>query len=151
VSQRNPYKLFVSHAWEDDEDYFRVFEFLESDPNFYYQNYSTPDKRPASGDKEALREDLRKQIAPVEVVIVPSGLCRKHGDLILFQMNYAKASDKPVLLLEPYGIQMQIPKAIRDLADQVIDWDKRTLVDAIKHQARHEDTQRWDTIEFKLD
>jgi hypothetical protein len=24
-------------------------------------------------------------------------------------------------------------------------------VDAIRKQARHEDTQRWDTIEFKLD
>lgn len=150
MSQRNPIKLFVSHAWEDDEDYFRVFEYLESDNNFYYRNFSTPDKRPA-GDKEALREDLRKQIAPVEIVIVPSGLCRKHGDLILFQMNYAKASEKPVLMLQPYGTQMQIPKALRDLADELIDWDKRTLVDAIRRQARHEDTQRWDTIEFKLD
>ncbi len=150
MSQRNPIKLFVSHAWEDDEDYFRVFEYLESDHNFYYQNFSTPDKYP-TGDREAQREDLRKQIAPVEIVIVPSGLGRKHGDLILFQMNYAKASDKPVLMLEPYGSQMPIPKALRDLADEVIDWDKRRLVDAIRRQARHEDTQRWDTIEFKLD
>ena len=151
MSKSNPIKLFVSHAWEEDEDYFRVFEYLESDPNFYYQNYSTPDRRPASGEKEALREDLRKQIAPVEVVIVPSGLARKHGDLILFQMNYAKASDKPVIMLQPYGTQMPIPKALTHLADQIIEWDKRTLVDAIRKQARHEDTQRWDTIEFKLD
>ena len=151
MSKTNPIKLFVAHAWEDDEDYFRVFEYLESDTNFYYQNYSTPDRRPASGDKEALREDLRKQIAPVEVVIVPSGLARKHGDLILFQMNYAKASDKPVIMLQPYGTQMQIPKALSHLADELIEWDKRTLVDAIRKQARHEDTQRWDTIEFKLD
>jgi hypothetical protein len=128
-----------------------VFEYLESDANFYYQNYSTPDRRPASGDKESLREDLRKQIAPVEIVIVPSGLARKHGDLILFQMNFAKAADKPVLMLEPYGTQMQIPKALRDLADEVIEWNKRTLIDVIRKQARHEDTQRWDTIEFKLD
>lgn len=150
MSQRNPIKLFVSHAWEDDEDYFRVFEYLESDSNFYYQNFSTPDKRPA-GDREALREDLRRQIAPVEIVIVPSGLCRKHGDLVLFQMNFAKASDKPVLMLEPYGVKMQIPKALSDLADEVIEWDKRTLVDAIRRQARHEETTRWDTIDFKLD
>ena len=150
VSQRNPIKLFVSHVWEENDDYFRVFEFLESDSNFYYQNFSTPDTRP-TGDKEALREDLRKQIAPAEIVIVPSSLSRKYGDLILFQMNFAKASDKPVLLLESYGVKEQIPKAIRDLADEVIDWDKRTLVDAIRRHARHEETHRWDTIEFKLD
>jgi hypothetical protein len=66
-------------------------------------------------------------------------------------MNFAKAADKPVIMLQPYGTQMQIPKALSHLADEVIEWDKRTLVDAIRKQARHEDTQRWDTIEFKLD
>jgi hypothetical protein len=150
VSQRNPIKLFVSHVWEENDDYFRVFEFLESDSNFYYQNFSTPDNRPA-GDKEVLREALRKQIAPAEIVLVLSSLCRKHGDMVLFQMNFAKANEKPVLLLESYGVKEQIPKPVRDLADEVIDWDKRTLVDAIRRHARHEETHRWDTIEFKLD
>ena len=46
---------------------------------------------------------------------------------------------------------MQIPKALSHLADELVEWDKRTLVDAIRKHARHEDTQRWDTIEFKLD
>jgi hypothetical protein len=54
-------------------------------------------------------------------------------------------------MLEPYGTQMQIPKPLRDLADEIIEWNKRALIDAIRKQARHEDTQRWDTIEFKLD
>lgn len=151
MSQSNPIKLFVSHVWEEDEDYFRVFEYLESDSNFYYQNYSTPDRRPPSGDKEALREDLRKQMAPVEVVIVPSSLAAKHADMLLFQLNYAKACDKPVIILETYGVKQPIPKPLRDLADEVIDWDKRSLIDAIRRQARHEETTRWDTIEFKLD
>jgi hypothetical protein len=84
-------------------------------------------------------------------VIVPLGLVQKHADMVLFQMNYAKACDKPVILLETYGTKKPIPKQIRDLADEVIDWDKRSLIDAIRRQARHEDTTRWDTIEFKLD
>ena len=151
MSQSNPIKLFVSHAWEEDDDYLRVFEYLESDPNFYYQNFGTPDRYPASGDKEALREDLRKQIGPVEIVIVISSLARKHSDLLLFQMNFANASDKPVVVMETYGVKQPIPKPIRDLADEVIDWDKRSLIDAIRRQARHEETTRWDTIEFKLD
>ena len=151
MSQRNPIKLFVSHVWEEVDDYLRVFEYLESDSNFYYQNFSTPDRPPSSADKEVLREDLRKQMAPVEVVIVPSSLARKHSDMVLFQMNYAKASDKPVIVLEWYGVKQPIPKPIIDLSDEVIDWDKRSLIDAIRRQARHEETTRWDTIEFKLD
>ena len=33
----------------------------------------------------------------------------------------------------------------------VVDWDERGLVDAIRKEARHENTARWDVIEFKLD
>jgi len=69
MSQANPVRLFVTHVWENSDDYLRVFEYLESARNFFYRNYSTPDKRP-SGDREALREDLRRQIAPVEAVLV---------------------------------------------------------------------------------
>lgn len=151
MSQSNPIKLFVSHAWQEDDDYLRVFEYLESDSNFYYQNYSTPDRYPASGEKEALREDLRKQISPAEIVIALSSLARKHSDLLTFQLNFAKACDKPVVILDTYGVKEPIAKALRDLADEVIEWDKRSLIDAIRRQARHEETTRWDTIEFKLD
>ena len=38
-----------------------------------------------------------------------------------------------------------------DPACVLVDWDSRALVDAIKRQARHEETNRWETIEFKLD
>jgi hypothetical protein len=49
------------------------------------------------------------------------------------------------------GSQLALPKTITDLADEIVDWDERALVDALRRQARHEDTTRWDTIEFKLD
>ena len=56
-----------------------------------------------------------------------------------------------MVVLQPYGVKQPVPKPIADLADEMIDWDKRSLIDAIRRQARHEDTTRWDTIEFKLD
>ena len=51
--------------------------------------------------------------------------------------------------MKPFGAR-QVPKPL-DLANEVVDWDERALVDAIRRQARHEETTRWDTIEFKLD
>jgi hypothetical protein len=151
MSQANPVRLFVTHLWEDNDDYLRVFEYLESARNFFYRNYSTPDRRPAAPDKEALKEDLRRQIAPVEAVVGLSSLYAAHQDLFTFELLYAKACEKPVVLLKPFGSRKDMPKAILDLADEVVDWDERALVDAIRRQARHEDTTRWDTIEFKLD
>jgi hypothetical protein len=150
MSQANPVRLFVTHVWETSDDYLRVFEYLESSRNFFYRNSSTPD-RPPTGDKEALREDLRKQIAPAEVLIGLTSLYEGHQDLLTFQLLYAQACQKPVILMKPFGSQKPVPKPLAELADDVLDWDERALVDAIRRQARHEDTTRWDVIEFKLD
>ncbi len=150
ITQKNPIRLFVCHVWVEDEDYHRIFEYVESSPNFFYRNTSTPDARP-SGDKEALRESLRKQIGEAEVVIVPAALYRRNVDWVEFQMHCAKAYDKPLIVLEPFGGTDTIPPAVQELADDVVPWDQRQLVDSIKRQARHEETTRFDVIEFKLD
>ncbi|MGH8219644.1 MAG: hypothetical protein ACREUT_13935 [Steroidobacteraceae bacterium] len=150
MTQANPIRLFVAHLWEAGEDYLRVFEYLESAPNFFYKNFSTPEQRPV-GDKEALKEDLRRQIAPAEAVVGLASLFERDRDLSTFQLLYAQACQKPVILLKRFGESRPVPKPLADLADEVVDWDERALVDAVRRQARHEDTTRWDTIEFKLD
>ena len=150
MSQANPVRIFVTHVWGDSDDYVRVFEYLESARTFFYRNCSTPDRRPP-GDKEALKEDLRRQIAAAEAIVGLSSLFDAHQDMLTFQLLYAQASHKPVVLMKPFGSRKEVPKALLDLADEVVDWDERALVDAIRRQARHEDTTRWDTIEFKLD
>ncbi len=150
MSQANPIRLFVTHLWEPADDYLRVFEYLESSRNFFYKNFGAPDRRPA-GDREAQKQELRAQISPVEVVVALSSLYAQDQDLLTFELLYTQASQKPVVLLKPFGSGTGVPKALLDLADEVVDWDERALVDAIRRQARHEDTTRWDTIEFKLD
>jgi hypothetical protein len=150
VTQKNPIRLFVCHVYHEDDDYLRVFEYLESAPNFFYRNTSTPEQRPA-GDKDAVRDDLRSQITDAEIVLVPSQFYRKHLDWVEFQMHCAKAFDKPVVVLEPFGSHDTIAPAVLEMGDEVVPWDQRQLVDAIKRQARHEETTRFDVIEFKLD
>jgi hypothetical protein len=147
MSQQNPIRVFVTHAWQDADDYQRLFEFLESARNFYYRNTSTPEKPPA-GDTEAQREDLRRQIAAAEILIALPGLYAEHPDLTIFQMNYAKSQKKPVLLLKPFGSRQPMNKLLTDRADEVIDWDERGMVDAIRRLARHEGTSRYETVEF---
>jgi len=150
ITQQNPIRLFVCHVWVEDEDYHRIFEYVESSPNFFYRNTSKPDIRPP-GDKEALRESLRNQIAEAEVMIVPAALYRRNVDWVEFQMHCAKAYDKPIIVLEPFGGTDTIAPAVQELADDVVPWDQRQLIDAIKREARHEETTRFDVIEFKLD
>ena len=146
----NPIRLFVTHSWEENDDYARVFEYLEASGTFYYTNTSQPQaKRPI--DKESQREDLRRQIAPCEVVIALPAVYRTAPELMLFQMTFAKAADRPVVAMENFGSTEPLAKAIKDLADEVSAWNERSLIDALRRQARHQESTRWDTIEFKLD
>ena len=149
-SPSNPIRLFVTHAWVENDDYSRIFEYLEASGKFYYSNTSQPHaKRPI--DKESEREDLRRQIAPCEVVVVLPGVYLASPELVVFQMTFAKAADRPVLAMENFGSVDPLPKAILDLADEVCPWNERSLIDALRRQARHQESTRWDTIEFKLD
>lgn len=146
----NPIRLFVTHSWVENDDYARVFEYLEASGKFYYLNTGQPQaKRPI--DKESEREELRRQIAPCEVVIALPTAFRAAPELVLFQMTFAKAADRPIVAMENFGSTEPLAKAIKDLADEVSAWNERSLIDALRRQARHEETTRWDTIEFKLD
>jgi hypothetical protein len=146
----DPIRLFVSHAWAENDDYTRVFEYLEASGKFYYLNTSKPQtKQPI--DKESQREDLRRQIAPCEVVVVLPAVYQLAPELVLFQMNFAKAADRPIVAMENFGSTAPLPKAIKDLADEVSAWNERSLIDALRRQARHQESTRWETIDFKLD
>lgn len=149
-SLANPLRLFVSHCWDENEDYNRVFEYLEASGNFHYRNTGQPQvKRPI--DKESEREELRRQIAACEVMVIVPATYRRAPELVTFQMNFAKSADRPIVAMEHFGSTETLPKAIQELADEICGWNQRDLIDALRRQGRHEDTTRWDTIEFKLD
>ena len=69
MTQEDPIRLFVSHIYEPDEEYFRVFEYLESAVNFFYKNLGAPDKPPRKPDKESLKEALRGEMKDAELVM----------------------------------------------------------------------------------
>jgi hypothetical protein len=148
MSQQNPIRVYVTHCWQDSDDYSRLFEYLESARNFFYRNTSTPDKPPAAAGTEALRDDLRRQIDAAEIVVALASLYAQQPDLTIFQMNYAKSQKKPVLLLRPFGSRLELPRLLRDRADDCSEWEERGLVDAIRRLARHEGTARYETVEF---
>ena len=151
MSQSNPIRLFVSHLYAPDDEYLRVFEYLESAVNFFYTNLAAPDKPPRRLDRESLKEDLRQQMNNAEVVMLLASLYSRDPVLIEFQGLYAKSCDKPVIVMEPFGAGQTVPAKLREFADEVVPWNGREMADAIRRQARHEETTRWDTIEFKLD
>ena len=150
MSAKNPIRLYVTHSFASHSDYHRVFESLEAIPNFFYRNCSVPDHPPSTGGKEALKEEYRTQMKMAEVVIVLSSLYIENEFWTSYQMDAAQASNLPLIAMEPFGVSAKVPAELAKRAAVVVGWNERLIVDAVRKQARHEDTQRWDTIEFKL-
>ena len=150
MSQANPIRLFVTHIWENSDDYLRVFEYLESARNFFYRNYSTPEHRPV-GDKEALKEDLRKQIARRGRDRALEPAMSSIRDLVTFQLLYAQANHKPVMLHEAVRRASADAQGHHRACQRDRRLGRAGAGRRMRRQARHEDTTRWDTIEFKLE
>jgi len=151
VSEKDPYRVFVTHLFQPSEDYQRVFEYLESRENFFYVNSSNPDGMPSAGGSEGIKETLREQIKPAEVVIVPVALFDANPDLVRFQMDVAQAFSKPILAIKAFGETVAIPKEVVERCDDVIDWNDRNLINAIKKLGRNEETAQWEVIDFDLE
>lgn len=150
MSEGNPIRVFVTHMFSDHPDYHRVFEYLESTSNFFYKNCSDPADIPTTGGPEAIREKLLEQIRSAEIVLVVSTMFSENRNVITFEMDAAGAADIPLLALEPFGGAGKVPAEIEARCAEVVGWNERLIVDAIRREARHEDTKRWDVIEFDL-
>ena len=151
MSEENPYHIFVTHLFQPNEDYQRVFEYLESRDNFFYVNSSSIEKMPTSGGPDAIKEELREQIRPAEVVIMPISIFDLNQDLVRFQMDVAQAFKKPLLAVKAFGETVALSREVIDRCDDIIEWNDRTLINAIKKLGRGEDTAQWEVIEFTLD
>jgi len=151
VSEKDPFRIFVTHVFQENEDYRRVFEYLESRDNFFYISCSNPDNMPTSGGPEAIKKELRNQIEPAEVVIMPIAVLDTNPDLVRFQIDAAKALGKPLFAIKAFGDTIVITRAIIDSCDDIIEWNDREIINAIKRLARNEETSKWEVIDIDLD
>lgn len=146
--ENNPIRVFVTHTFEEDEEYLRVFEFIEGVDRFFYLNCSKPENVPGSGGLEAIKEELIRQIRDCEAMIVLATQYQRNPDLIRFQMDVADANEKPMIAVRPFGGLAETPKDLLERVNEQIEWNSREIADALRRQARLEDTSRWDVIDF---
>lgn len=148
VSEDNPIRVFVTHSFKETPDYLRVFEFLESTERFFYLNTSKPENVPETGGMEAIKDELIAQIKEAEAVIILASMYMEQEDLVCYQMDVAEANEKPMIAIRPFGGVLETPEALVARVNEHINWNNREIVDAVRRQARLEDTTRWDVIDF---
>ena len=148
MSESNPIRVFATHCFDETDDYLRIFEFLESVDRFYYLNVSQPENLPTTGGAQELKDELIKQIKASEAVIVLPSTFEQNRDLTNFMMDVAEANNIGMITIRPFGgIQQIQPELVERCAEQ-IEWNDREMVDALRRQARGEDTARWEVLDF---
>jgi hypothetical protein len=147
VSENNPIRVFVTHAFGESENYLRIFEFLESVDRFYYLNVSRPDASPQGG-MDSVKEELIAQIKLAEAMFVLPDLFEKQPDLVNFMMDAADVNNVPMIVIRPFGHVTETPPELIARCKEHIEWNARELADALRRQGRNEDTARWEVIDF---
>ena len=149
MSEQDPIRVFVTHAFDEHEEYSRVFEYLESRDNFFYTNCSQPDV--AAGDSAAMQEEIRRQIHASEAVVFPMGIYNINPALFEFELTVAQAFDKPVIAIKAFGDTLTIPAKLLEAAVETVEWNDRDITDALRRHGRGEDVAQWDVVDFDPD
>lgn len=148
MSESNPIRVFATHCFEESDDYMRVFEFLESVDRFYYLNVSKPENLPTTGGQQEIKDELIAQIKASEAVFVLPTVFEQNEALTKFMMDVADANNIGMITIRPFGGLHETPQELVDRCAEHIEWNDRAMVDALKRQARGEDTARWEVLDF---
>jgi len=148
VSENNPITVFTSHSFEESVDYLRVFEFLESVDRFYYINVSKPENIPETGGLQAIKDELIEQIKTSEVVLILSSVYEQRPDIVDFIMDVADVNMKNMIVIRPFGSVAETPAELVERCKEHLEWNNREMADALRRQARGEDTARWEVLDF---
>ncbi len=137
MSQQNPIRVFVTHNWQDSDDYSRVFEYLESAQELLLPQHQHAGRAagrwwtPRACARTCASRSTRRKSWWRWSACIPES-----PDLIIFQMNYAQSQKKPVVLMRFFGTRQELPKLLLERADETGEWEERGMVDAIRRLAR---------------
>ena len=129
------YRIFISHAWKYDDDYYRLENLLKKDPYFSFYNHSVPNHDPliANNDYE-LTQLLFNQIRGTHVVLIIAGMYVNYSKWIQKEIDIAIYYNKPIIGIKPWGRQYT-PIQVQEDADEMVSWNTSSIIDAIERMA----------------
>ena len=124
------YNLFISHAWQYNDDYYTVVNWL-SQSSLDYRNYSVPQHDPLDVRTNAgLENALTNQIKPASIVIIIAGMYDAYSKWIGYEIDEAKRMGKTIIGIRPRG-QQRIPLKVQQAATEMVGWNSSSLINAI--------------------
>lgn len=128
------YRLFISHAWKYNADYYNLVDMLDKKAYFSWTNYSVPEHDPFEMGTD-LEEALKRQIRPVNAVLILAGMYTKYSKWIEFEVEFSKLISKPIIVVKPLG-QEKVPVYLQEIGNKpgntIVSWNTDSIVKAIR-------------------
>lgn len=131
------YRVFISHSWTYSNAYESLVGFFDAAPNFRWTDYSVPINDPIHNapSEAALYEAIRRQIAPVNCVVILAGVYSTYSKWINKEISIAKGVySKPIIAVQPWGAE-RTSAVVKQFADVIVNWRSDSIVEAIREQS----------------
>ena len=129
------YKLFVSHAWEYNDEYYRLVKMLNEAAYFTWRNLSVPQHDPIlARDIDKLKAALRNQMRPANAFLILAGMYVAHSDWIEFEIDFSRRIGRPVIGIRPWGNE-RVPVAVQNAAAELVGWNTDSIVRAVRQHS----------------
>ena len=130
------YDIFISHSWTYEIQYKRLKKFLDDDSYFHYRDYSVPKDDPIhdAPNQTLLYEAIKRQMAPVNVVIILAGVYASYSKWIDKEIRIAETEfyqEKPILAVEPWGAE-RTSLPVKDAAAKIVGWNAASIISGIR-------------------
>jgi len=125
--------IFISHAWQYNQHYWTVVNWLNDEANFSWRNCSVP-SHDALPDKtsKGLSEGITRQINPAQVVIILGGMYAANSGWIDYEISEAQRMGKSIIGVRPWD-QQRVPVNVQTaLTIPMVGWNRASIIQAVR-------------------
>ena len=136
MPQLKPRMIFISHAWQYNEHYWKIVNWFNETPNFEWKNCSVPSHDGLPDKTSAgLSRGMTRQINPAQIILILGGMYAAHSKWIEYEIREAQRLNKTIVGIQPWG-QDRVPKIVQDASTvPLIGWNRQSVVDAVRRLA----------------
>jgi len=142
LSLLNPrtYHLFISHAWNYDDEYRGVVRLLGTDTSFKWNDLSVDVENPLPQhpvlhkSSRTIMRQLEEKIRQADCLVVLAAMYLNHSGWIQSEIEMAWEYKKPIIAIAPKG-QERLPDALSKIGiAELVRWNSSSLISAIRRQ-----------------
>jgi len=127
------YRVFISHCWECNADYYRLVRWLNGEPLFKWKNLSVPEESAMREDK-LFEKRLRKRLAKSDIMLVIVGMEIDHRYWMKWEIKWASIRGIPFVGVMPNGA-LRIPQVAESARCPIVALRRDSVVAAIRAYA----------------